>query len=74
MNEILLKSVKSHVHAWFKQYIFIQRRYEDESIRFSMDRDGHDFHALFQYMFYTWVQNCTLIESFFDKILNVKLG
>ena len=21
-----------------------------------MDRDGHDFHALFQYMFYTWVK------------------
>ena len=21
-----------------------------------MDRDGHDFHALFQDMFYTWVQ------------------
>ena len=37
-----------------------------------MDRDGHDFHALFQYMFYTWVQNCTRIESFFNKILNVK--
>ena len=39
-----------------------------------MDRDGHDFHALFQYMFYTWVQNCTHIESFFNKILNVKHG
>ena len=23
---------------------------------------------------YTWVQNCTLIESFFNKILNVKHG
>ena len=45
-----------------------------ESILFPMDRDGHDFHALFQYMFYTWVQNCTLIESFFNKILNVKHG
>ena len=21
-----------------------------------MDQDGHDFHALFQYMIYTWVQ------------------
>ena len=53
--------------------------YESESISnqpipFPMDRDGHDFHALFQYMFYTWVQNCTRIESFFNKILNVKHG
>ena len=53
--------------------------YEGEStsnqpIPFSMDRDGHDFHALFQYMFYTWVQNCTVIESFLNKILNVKHG
>ena len=53
--------------------------YEGESISnqpnlFPVDRDGHDFHALFQYMFYTWVQNCTLIESFFNKILNVKHG
>ena len=29
---------------------------------------------LFQYMFYMWVQNCTLIKSFFNKILNVKHG
>ena len=36
-----------------------------------LDLDGHDVHALFQYMFYTWVQNCTLVESFFNKILNV---
>ena len=48
-------------------------RYEGVSINnqpipFPMDRDGHDFHALFQYMFYTWVQNCTRIESFFNKI------
>ena len=53
--------------------------YEGESISnqpipFPMDRDGHDFHALFQYMFYTWVQNCMRIESFFNKILNVKHG
>ena len=53
--------------------------YEGESISnqpnlFPMDRDGHDFHALFQYMFDTWVQNCILIESFFNKILNVKHG
>ena len=53
--------------------------YEGESISyqpnlFPVDRDGHDFHALFQYMFYTWVQNCTRIESFFNKILNVNQG
>ena len=57
----------------------IQLFYEGESrsnqpVPFSMDRDGHDFHALFQYMFYTWVRNCTRIESFFNKILNVKHG
>ena len=46
----------------------------NQPIPFPMDRDGHDFHALFQYMFYTWVQNCTHIESFFNKILNVKHG
>ena len=54
-------------------------KYEGESISnqpipFPIDRDGHDFHALFQYMFYTWVQNCTRIESFFNKILNIKHG
>ena len=54
-------------------------QYEGESISnqpipLPMDRDGHDFHALFQYMFYTWVQNCTRIGSFFNKILNVKHG
>ena len=53
--------------------------YEGESISnqpipFLMDRDGHDFHALFQYMIYTWVQNYTRIKSFFNKILNVKHG
>ena len=53
--------------------------YEGESISkqpipLPMDWDGHDFHALFQYMFYTWVQNCTRIASFFNKILNVKHG
>ena len=46
----------------------------NQSIPFPMNRDGHDFHALFQYMFYTWVQNYTRIESFFNKILNVKHG
>ena len=34
-----------------------------------MDRDGHDFHALFQYMFYTWIQTCTLFESFLSSPL-----
>ena len=46
----------------------------NQPFQFSMDRDGHDFHALFQYMFYTVVQNCARIESFFNKILNVKHG
>ena len=46
----------------------------NQPIPFPMDRDGHDFHALFQYMIYTWVQNYTGIESFFNKILNVKHG
>ena len=44
-----------------------------QSIPFPMNRDGLDFHSLFQYMFYTWVQNCTRIESFFTKILNVNI-
>ena len=40
--------------------------YEGEStsnqpIPFPMDWDGHDFHALFQYIFYPRVQNCTRI-------------
>ena len=30
------------------------------------------FMPCFQYMFYIWVQNGTLIASFFSKILNVK--
>ena len=46
----------------------------NQPIPFPMDRDGHDFHALFPYMIYTWVQNYTRIESFFNKILNVKHG
>ena len=33
-----------------------------------MDRDGHDFHAMFQYMFYTWIQNCTIIGSFLSSL------
>ena len=46
----------------------------NQPVPFPMDRDGHDFHALFQYMIYTWVQNYTRIESFFNRILNVKHG
>ena len=46
----------------------------NQPIPFPMDRDCHDFHALFQYMVYTWVQNYTRIESFFSKILNIKHG
>ena len=46
----------NHVHVLSHD----QAMHEGESISnqpipFSMDRDGHDFHALFQYMFYTWV-------------------
>ena len=41
---------------------------------FPLDRDGHDFHTLVQYMFKTRVQRCTLMESLFNKILNVKQG
>ena len=43
----------------------------NQPIPFPIDRDSQDFHALFQYMFYTWVQNRTHIETFFNKILNV---
>ena len=46
----------------------------NQLIPFSIDRDGHDFHDLFQYMFYKCVINCMCIESFFNKILNVKHG
>ena len=46
----------------------------NKPIQFPIDRGGHDFHALFQYMFYTWVQICTLIELFFNKILNSNMA
>ena len=46
----------------------------NQPIPFPIDRDGHDFQALFQYMIYKWVQNYTRIELFFNKILNVKHG
>ena len=54
-------------------------KYEGESISnqpipIPMDRDSLDFHALFQYLFYTWLQNCTFVESFFNKILNVNMA
>ena len=59
--------------------MYVLPRYEGESlssqhVSFPINRDGHDFHALFQYLFYTWVQNCTLIGLFFNMILNVKHG
>ena len=49
-------------------YVSSKLKYEGMSINnqpipFPMDRDGHDFHALFQYMIYTLVQNYTSIES-----------
>ena len=58
----------------FDNFAYMGVSINNQPIPFPMDRDGHDFHALFQYMFYTWVQNCTHIESFFNKILNVKHG
>ena len=57
---------------WFLQYEGVS--INNQTIPFPMDQDGHDFHALFQYMIYTWVQNYTRIESFFNKISNVKHG
>ena len=67
------------VNGLYQAERYLQGIYEGKSISnqpipFLMDLDGHDFHALFQYMFYTWVQNCTRFESFFNKILNVKHG
>ena len=55
------------------------RNYEGVSIKkqpisFPIDRDVNDFMLCFNILFYTWVQNCTRIESFFNKILNVKHG
>ena len=66
-----------HSVLWIKRWNLINYEGElvsNQPIPFPMDRDCHDFHALFQYMFDIWVQNCTHIESFFDKILNVKHG
>ena len=60
--------------AWMAKEEYEGESISNQPIPFPMDRDGHDFHALFQYMFYSWVQNCTRIESFFNKILNVKHG
>ena len=56
----------------FVRIASLRQFYEGESISnqpipFPMDRDSHDFHALFQYMFYAWVQNCTCIELFFNR-------
>ena len=39
-----------------------------------MDQDGHYFRALFQYVLYMGTKLHTRIESFFNKILNVKHG
>ena len=77
MQKVFLKNIENRVG--FLYVVCPHFTYEGESISnqpipFPMDRDGHDFHALFQYTFYTWVQNCTRIESFFNKILDVKHG
>ena len=50
-----------------KSVLWLYTSYEGMSINnqpipFPMDRDGHDFQALFKYIFYTCVQNCTRIE------------
>ena len=58
----------------FERSVYEGVSINNQSIPFPIDRDGHDFYALYQYMFYTWVQNFTRIESFFNKILNVKHG
>ena len=66
-----------YAHLWViygRRQMYEGVSINNQPIPFPMDRDGHDFHALFQCMFYTWVQNCTRIESFFNKILNVKHG
>ena len=43
-------------------WIYEGESISNQAIPFPMDRDGHDFHALFQYMFHTCVENCTLID------------
>ena len=74
------KGFATFTKGLFKGFLGGRRqKYEGESVSnqlipFPIDRDGHDFHALFQYMFYTCVQKCTLIELFFNKLLNVKYG
>ena len=65
-----VKSTEHHENMSIYEGVSIN----NQPIPFPMDRDGHDFHALFQYMIYTWVQNYTRIESFFNKLLNVKHG
>ena len=69
---IINSKTACHNHCLGQKYEGVS--INNQPIPFPMDRDGHNFHALFQYMFYTWVQNCTRIESFFNKILNVKHG
>ena len=65
-----------HVVHFFTRFMHMYEgvSINNQPIPFPMDRDGHEFHALFQYMIYTWVQNYTRIESFFNKILNAKHG
>ena len=43
-------------------WIYKGESISNQAIPFPMDRDGQDFHALFQYMFHTCVENCTLID------------
>ena len=53
--------------------------YEGESIsnqpiQFPIDRNGHDFHVFVSIHVLYVGTNCTLIEPFFNQILNVKHG
>ena len=65
-NNVIICTFHCNNYVLHAKYLTILI-YEGESISnqpipFPMDRDGHDFHALFQCMFYTWVQNCTRID------------
>ena len=75
----IIININQHFLTKNEQYSKLRHIHEGESISnqtipFPIDRDGHDFHALFQHIFYMCLQNCTRFESIFNKILNVKHG
>ena len=72
--QICFRGLEGRLAIVAKLYKYEGVSRNNQSIPFPIDRDSHDFHALFQYMFYTWALNYTRIESFFNKILNVKHG